>query len=54
MHTTPVGSITSQTLWPLAVVQDLTVPNGVLLEAAEQTGVTTSNDYINGALRFLS
>jgi len=50
MHTTPVGSITSQTLWPLAVVQDLTVPNGVFLEAAEQTGVTTSNDYINGAL----
>jgi hypothetical protein len=50
MHTTQIGLITPQTLWPLAVAQDLTVPNGVLLEAAEQTGVTTSNDYINGAL----
>jgi hypothetical protein len=50
MHTTPVGSITTQTLWSLAVAQDLTVPDGLFLEAAEQSGVTTSNDYINGAL----
>jgi hypothetical protein len=52
MHTATVGSITAQTLWPTAVVQDLTLtnPNRFFLEAAKQTGVTTSNDFINGAL----
>ena len=54
MHTAPLGSITQDTLWPAAVVQDLTLErslmNGYQLEAAKQTGVSAANDYINGAL----
>jgi 3-keto-disaccharide hydrolase/GMC oxidoreductase len=48
MHTAPAGSITADTLWPPTVVQDLKAR--FFDEAAEQTGVTTSNDFINGAL----
>jgi hypothetical protein len=48
MHVTPVGAITADTLWPEPVVQDLKVR--FFAEAAEQTGTTTSNDYINGDL----
>jgi choline dehydrogenase-like flavoprotein len=48
MHTAPVGMITDQTLWPAPVVDDLRAR--FFEEAAEQTGVTTSNDYINGDL----
>ena len=54
MHTTPIGSITAATLWPLAVVQDLTLEQklkkGFQLDAAKQTGVSAANDYINGDL----
>jgi len=49
MHTAPVGAITADTLWPKPVVQDLKVR--YFAEAAEQTGTTTSNDYINGNLQ---
>ena len=53
MHTAAVGSVTSQTLWPAAVVQDLKVR--FFDEAAQQTGVDASNDFINGPLHdFLS
>lgn len=48
MPTAPAGSITLQSLWPPAAVQDLQVR--YFLEAAKQTGATTSNDFINGAL----
>lgn len=48
MPTEPVGALTSDNLWPKSMVQDLKVR--FLDEAAEQTGVTTSNDYINGDL----
>ena len=48
MPTTPVGTITADNLWPEQMVQDLKIR--FLDEAAEQTGVTTSNDYINGNL----
>src|SRR5947209_4388840 len=48
MHTAPVGVVTAQTLWPPSGVQDLQVR--FFQEAAEQTGVTTSNDFINGTL----
>ena len=48
MHTVPVGAITADNLWPEPVVQDLKVR--FFGEAAEQTGTTTSNDYINGDL----
>lgn len=48
MHTAPIGMITPQTLWPLPIVQDLQVR--FFQEAAEQTGVTSSNDFINGDL----
>src|SRR5258708_6015830 len=51
MHTTPVGSITSATLCPAAVVQDLTLERtlkkGYFLDAAKKTGVSASNDFIN-------
>src|SRR5216683_1530431 len=54
MHTAPAGSITSATLWPAAVVQDLTLERklkkGFQLDAAKQTGVSAANDYINGDL----
>jgi choline dehydrogenase-like flavoprotein len=53
MHTVPIGSITAETLWPAAVVQDLTLEpgqRGFQLEAAQQTGVSAANDFINGAL----
>jgi hypothetical protein len=54
MPTTAVGAIGVDTLWPAAVVQDLTLErhlnDGFMLEAAKQTGVSAANDYINGAL----
>src|SRR5262245_49346784 len=49
MHVNPVGSITSQTLWPATVVQDL--KGRFFLEAAKQTGVSAANDFLNGALQ---
>jgi choline dehydrogenase-like flavoprotein len=49
MHTTPVGRIPAQTLWPQTVVDDLNTR--FFAEAAEQAGVTTSNDFLNGALQ---
>jgi hypothetical protein len=48
MPTAPVGAITADNLWPEPVVQDLKAR--FFGEAAEQTGTTTSNDYINGDL----
>lgn len=54
MHTAPVGSITTSTLWPQAVVEDLTLEKtfaqGFQLEAAKQTGVSAANDFINDKL----
>jgi len=53
MHTSAVGSIGPQTLWPASVVEDLTVPPGIRgfqLQAAQQTGVSAANDFIDGAL----
>ncbi|ACL57223.1 protein of unknown function DUF1080 [Methylobacterium nodulans ORS 2060] len=54
MHRTPVGTIGAGTLWPAAVVEDLTlestINNGFQLQAAQQTGVSASNDFINGML----
>src|SRR5216684_3374570 len=54
MHRAPAGSITSATLWPTSVVQDLTLEKtlkkGFLLDAAKQTGVSAANDFINGNL----
>src|SRR6266567_4882017 len=54
MHTAAVGSIGASTLWPPAVVQDLTLERtqnrGFQIDAARQTGVSAANDYINGAL----
>jgi Domain of Unknown Function (DUF1080)/GMC oxidoreductase len=49
MHRAPVGAITAQTLWPATTVQDL--QEGFFAEAEEETGVVTSNDFINGALQ---
>jgi choline dehydrogenase-like flavoprotein len=49
MHVTPIGAITAQTLWPAAVVQDL--EQRYFEEAAAATGVTTSHDFVNGALQ---
>jgi hypothetical protein len=49
MHTTAVGSISSNTLWPATVVEDLS--SRFFDEAAEQTGVTTSNDYLKDNLQ---
>ena len=49
MRTTPVGSITAQTQWPPAVVQDLKVR--FFLEGAKQTGVSAANDFLNGTLQ---
>jgi len=55
MPTVPVGTISSATLWPLAVVQDLTLEKtlkkGFLLDAAKQTGVSAANDFLNGKLQ---
>ncbi|WP_046867838.1 hypothetical protein [Microvirga massiliensis] len=48
MPTVPGGSITAQTLWPTTVVEDLRAR--FFIEAAEQTGVTVANDFINGVL----
>ena len=48
MPTAPVGTLSQDHIWPEAMVQDLKVR--FLDEAAEQTGVTTSNTYINGDL----
>src|SRR5438552_4775697 len=45
MHTTPVSSITRDTLWPPVVIQDLR--KRFLLEAAKQTGVSAANDLLN-------
>jgi hypothetical protein len=57
MHTVPAGSITSATLWPAAVVQDLTLERnekkGFQLDAAKQTGASAANDFINGAFHDL-
>src|SRR6266849_7521738 len=57
MPTSPVGSITSETLWPLAVVQDLTLEKalkrGFQLDAAKQLGVSNANDFINGTFHDL-
>jgi choline dehydrogenase-like flavoprotein len=55
MHTAPVGTIGADTLWPRAVVQDLTLEkiyktDGFMIEAAKQTGVSAANDFINGTL----
>jgi hypothetical protein len=54
MPTTAAASITAETLWPQAVVQDMTLERtakrGFQLEAAKQTGVSASNDFINGKL----
>jgi len=54
MHTAPVGSINASTLWPPAVVQDLTLEKtlgkGFQIDAAKQTGVSAANDYINDRL----
>ena len=50
MHAVPIGSITAETLWPASVVQDLTLEpgqRGFQLEAAQQTGVSAANDFIN-------
>src|SRR5262249_40713512 len=49
MHIDPVGSITSRTLWPPAVVQDL--KERFFLEAPKQTGVSAANDFLNGTLQ---
>ena len=49
MHTSPIGAITAQTLWPSTVVQDLKVR--FFIEGAKQTGVSAANDYLNGALQ---
>src|SRR5713226_2713661 len=47
----------SHTLWPAAVVQDLTLERklkkGFQLDAAKQTGVSAANDYINGTFHDL-
>ncbi|HEY5987110.1 MAG TPA: family 16 glycoside hydrolase, partial [Streptosporangiaceae bacterium] len=48
MHTSPAGTIGFQNLWPQTVVDDLS--QRFFLEAAQQTGTVTSNDYINGDL----
>jgi choline dehydrogenase-like flavoprotein len=48
MHTSPVGAVTAANLWPQSVVDDLNAR--FFTEAAEQTGTSTSNDYINGNL----
>ena len=49
MPTTPTGSITAQTLWPPAVVEDLKAR--FFLEGAKQTGVSAANDFLNGKLQ---
>jgi hypothetical protein len=49
MPTTATGSITTQTLWPPTVVQDLHAR--FFLEGAKQTGVSAANDYLNGKLQ---
>jgi choline dehydrogenase-like flavoprotein len=49
MPTTPTGSITTQTLWPPAVVEDLKAR--FFLEGAKQTGVSAANDFLNGKLQ---
>jgi hypothetical protein len=48
MPTAPQGAITAATLWPPVVAEDLFAR--FFDEAATQTGVATSNDFINGAL----
>ena len=49
MHVAPAGAVTAQTLWPAVAVQDL--KEGFFAEAEEETGVVTSNDFINGTLQ---
>jgi choline dehydrogenase-like flavoprotein len=49
MPTMPVGSITAQTLWPQAVVDDLKAR--FFLVGAKQTGVSAANDFLNGKLQ---
>ncbi|PYQ86068.1 MAG: hypothetical protein DMG02_26235 [Acidobacteria bacterium] len=48
MHTVPIGQVTVRTLWPGNVIADLRTR--FYQEAVEQTGVSTSNDFINGRL----
>jgi len=54
MHRAAVGAIGADTLWPAAVVEDLTleatINDGFELQAAQQTGVSAANDFINGTL----
>src|SRR5207302_1236520 len=56
MHRAAVGVIGADTLWPAAVVEDLTLeatlapPDGFQLQAAQQTGVSAANDFIDGLL----
>jgi len=54
MHRAAVGAIGADTLWPAAVVEDLTlettINDGFQLQAARQVGASAANDYINGAL----
>ena len=49
MPTTPTGSVTAETLWPPAAVEDLKAR--FFLEAAKQTGVSAANDFLNGKLQ---
>ncbi len=53
MHRAAVGAIGADTLWPAAVIEDLTLEpiiHGFQLQAAKQTGVSAANDFINGVL----
>ena len=49
MHRSAVGAITADNLWPAAVVTDLR--QRFFDEAAQATGVTTSNDFLAGSLQ---
>src|SRR5262249_16956242 len=49
MHTASVGAIGDDTLWPPSVVEDLS--QRFFQEGAEQTGVTTSNEFLSGGLQ---
>jgi hypothetical protein len=52
METAPTDAVKSATLWPQTLVDDLN--KRYLLEAARQTGASTSNDYIAGAMHDFS
>jgi choline dehydrogenase-like flavoprotein len=49
MPTGASGSITAQTLWPPATVEDLKAR--FFLESAKATGVSAANDFLNGKLQ---